>query len=343
MRVESGTCNVCSAPCSSCMHLKRALMGSKTDEFSDETCRETTASHYSINDGDVLPSCKGRPCDSHQHTASEASNMLSVNSSHDSFSETYDALEDFEMHPKLSSGAEVQLSPKPGNVSGQRILPNKIDDSKGVEGHDDNISCISRANDANTAVGHHDRIVDIKNFVHSSASECSLGPERHEKASVSQKLDLLEVPLVIKSDAGASSPKMQSPFTHSQSDKCHIGDSTEVMTEMTPKSEPHTDKGSGDSPDEAFNCRGQDEQELSDKQKQEPLLQAMSGNESDESDIVEHDVSDGFLTLCLFNSVKINLESIYEQPVSSTIFLLLFYILHLFIKCILLAFSCLLV
>ncbi|KAK0591399.1 hypothetical protein LWI29_001106 [Acer saccharum] len=302
MRVESGTCNVCSAPCSSCMHLKRALMGSKTDEFSDETCRETTTSHYSINDGDVLPSCKGRPCDSLQHTASEASNMLSVNSSHDSFAEnaeskatmrspeTDDALEDFEMHPKLSSGAEVQLSPKPGNVSGQRILPNKIDDSKGVEGHDDNISCISRANDANTAVDHHDRIVDIKNFVHSSASECSLGPERHEKASFSQKLDLLEVPLVIKSDAGASSPKMQSPFTRSQSDKCHIGDSTEVTTEMTPKSEPHTDKGSGDSPDEAFKCRGQDEQELSDKQKQEPPLQAMSGNESDGSDIVEHDV-----------------------------------------------------
>ncbi|KAK2658446.1 hypothetical protein Ddye_004979 [Dipteronia dyeriana] len=302
MSVESGTCNVCSAPCSSCMHLKRALMGSKTDEFSDETCRETTASHYSINDGDVLPSCKGRPCDSLQHTASEASNMLSVNSSHDTFSEnaeskatmrspeTYDALEDFEMHPKLSSGAEVQLSPKPGNVSGQRILPNKTDDFKGVEGHDDNISCTSRANDANTAVGHHDRTVDIKNFVHSSASECSLGPERHEKASFSHKLDLLEVPLLIKSDAGASSPKMHSPFSRSQSDKCHIGDSTEVARGMTPKSEPHTDKGSGDPPDEAFKCRGQDEQELSDKQKQEPLLQAMSGNESDESDIVEHDV-----------------------------------------------------
>ncbi|KAL5767551.1 hypothetical protein ACOSQ2_014334 [Xanthoceras sorbifolium] len=296
MRAESGTCNVCAAPCSSCMHLKRALMGSKTDD----TCRETTASQHSINDGDILPSFKGRPCDSLQHTASEASNMLSVNSSHDSFSEnaeskatmrspeTYDASEDFEMHPKLSSGAEAQLSPKAGNVSDQRILSNKNDDSKGVEGHDDNISCISRVNDANTAVSHHDRIVDIKNFVHSSTSECSLGLERPEKASFSQKLDSLEVPLVIKSDAVASPTKLQSPFSHSQSDKCLIGDRTEVLKEIIPKSEPHNDKDSGDSPDEAFKCRDQDEQELSDMQ--EPPSQAMSGNESDESDILEHDV-----------------------------------------------------
>ena len=39
MRLESGTCNVCSAPCSSCMHLNHALMGSKAEEFSDENCR----------------------------------------------------------------------------------------------------------------------------------------------------------------------------------------------------------------------------------------------------------------------------------------------------------------
>ena len=65
---ESGTCNVCSAPCSSCMHLSIGQMGSKNDEFSDETDRAAVTSQHSINED--------KAGDSLQHTPSEASNLL---------------------------------------------------------------------------------------------------------------------------------------------------------------------------------------------------------------------------------------------------------------------------
>ncbi|XP_031257241.1 uncharacterized protein LOC116115221 isoform X3 [Pistacia vera] len=303
MRAESGTCNVCSAPCSSCMHRKIAIMGSKIDEFSDETCRETTASQFSGNDN---VGSKGRPCGSLQHAASEASNLLSANSSHDSFSVNAESKatvrscdisvtsEDFDTHPKLSSGgagAEDQLSPKPDSVLDQRIFSAKYDDTKGVEGHDDNMSSVSRANDADAADG--DRYVDFKNLSHSSALVCSLGPEGSGKAPFSQKLGSSDIPSAKKADTGCGSPKVQSPFSHSHSDKLLIGGFPEVLTKISPKSEAEVEKDSGEPPDEACKSSGHDEHDLKFNELDLPdtqLPQAASGDDSDESDIVEHDV-----------------------------------------------------
>lgn len=318
MRAESGTCNVCSAPCSSCMHLNLALMGSKTEEFSDETCRETSGSQYSINESNVIHSFKGRPCDSLQHTASEASNPLSVNSSHDSFSvnaeskvtlrssDISDALEDFEIHPKFSSRgatAEGQISPKPEICLDQRISLNKYDDPKGAEVLDDNISCVSRANDTNTALCENVRNMDIKNLSHSSASVCSLGSEGLEKAPSSEKLELSEIPSLEKVGASCGSPKVQSPVPHSQSDKCVVEGSSDVVTKVNPKSEAETDKDNGEPTGEALKCSDEDKQELKSAQLAElPDVQAFpaaSGDETDESDIMEQDVSNLLLFFLL--------------------------------------------
>nr|XP_023874432.1 uncharacterized protein LOC111986766 isoform X4 [Quercus suber] len=298
MRGESGTCNVCSAPCSSCMHLNRPLMGSKTEEFSDESCRVNVASQYSVNESGTLYSLKNRASDSLQHTTSETSNLLSVNSSHDSFSENADskatlrssvvsdALEDVEMLPKLTSGgtiAEDQLSSKPQFVLDQRISSNMYEESKAVEGHDDNISSVSRANDANEAVRNHNR-----NINNSTASISSLGPEGSGKATYLNKLGSSEIPPSKDLDAGSSPPKVRRGRP--------VGGISEVSMKKYPKSEAETDKDSGDPPDEAMKSSDQDEHddksnemvELPDMQ--EPPLQSVSGDESDESDIVEQDV-----------------------------------------------------
>lgn len=309
MRAESGTCNVCFAPCSSCMHLNLALMGSKTEEFSDETCRETTGSQYSINEADDLRSFKGRPCNNLQQTASEASNPLSVNSSHDSFSvnaeskvtlrssEISDASEDFEIHPKFSSRggtAEGQISPKLEIGLDQRISLNKYDDPKGAEGLDDNISCVSRANDTSTVLSENNRNMDIKNLSHSSASVCSLGPEGLEKAQSSEKLELSEIPSVEKVGASCGSPKVRSPVPDSQSDKRLVESSSDVLTKVHQKSEAETDRDNGEPPDEALKCLDEDKEELKSTQLAElPDVQrfpAASGDETDESDIMEQDV-----------------------------------------------------
>uniref|UniRef100_A0A1J3DZ53 Lysine-specific demethylase 5B n=1 Tax=Noccaea caerulescens TaxID=107243 RepID=A0A1J3DZ53_NOCCA len=72
-KVESGTCNVCSAPCSSCMHRNASFTGSMSDESSDEN------SH-----GVVASQCSSRvnALGSSHNTASEASNL--DNSNHES-------------------------------------------------------------------------------------------------------------------------------------------------------------------------------------------------------------------------------------------------------------------
>ncbi|KAE9596481.1 putative chromatin regulator PHD family [Lupinus albus] len=119
MRLESGTCNVCSAPCSSCMHLNHALKRPKAEDFFDENCRvgEANNNHCSVDEGSVS-SLRSKACESSQHAISETSNIIGITSSHDSLSE---------------------------NAESGQTLSNKYKDSKSVEVPDENNSCISRA------------------------------------------------------------------------------------------------------------------------------------------------------------------------------------------------------
>lgn len=362
MRGESGTCNVCSAPCSSCMHLNRALMGSRTDEFSDESCRVNAASQYSVNESGTLSSLKSRVSDNLQHTTSETSNLHSVNSSHDSFSENADskaslrstiisdASEDVVMLPKLASGgtiAEDQLSSKPRCSLDQRTFSNKYEEIK-EEGHDDNISCV-RPNDATVVVSNHNR-----NINSSTASVSSLALEGSGKVTQFNKLGSSEIPSSKDADASSRSLNVQSPYTDSRNAKSlsyntnftdieenpssllqdkvpecsmdhvnsslskeeaseivsvrksvsckasHIGGSSEVSMKSYPKSEAETNKDSGDRTDGELKSSDRDEHNdksnelVESPDMQEPPLQSGSGDESDESDIVEQDVSNDF-------------------------------------------------
>ncbi|XP_022718629.1 uncharacterized protein LOC111276921 isoform X2 [Durio zibethinus] len=266
-KAESGTCNVCSAPCSSCMHLSIAQMGSK-NEFSDETDHVFVASEYSINEDTTG--------DSLQHTPSEASNLLCVNSSRDFYSEN------------IESKATIRpsdVSDALENVGIQRPISNKCDGSKSVEGQDDNISCASRANDVNN------KDLDSKNSSRSSASVCSLGSR---KVLSSPKLDLSELPSVKEEDAGSISLRLQRPYSRSQSGKSAIGGSSEISTKIHSKAEADIDNN-GDPLDKAGKSLNKDEQDGSSElvelpDKQESPLQALSADEDYESDATEHDV-----------------------------------------------------
>jgi hypothetical protein len=372
MRGESGTCNVCSAPCSSCMHPNRALMGSRAEEFSDESCRVNVASQYSVNESGTLSSLKSRASDNIQHTTSETSNLQSVNSSHDSFSENADskatlrstiisdASEDVEMLPKLASGGTVtddQLSSKPRRGLDQRTFSNKYDEIK-EEGHDDNISCV-RPNDATVVFSNHN-----SNINSSTVSVSSLALEGSWKGTQFNKLDSSEIPSSKDADASSRSLNVQRPYTDSRNAKslsyntnltdleenpsshiqdkvpeCSmdrmnssltkevaseivsvhksvshkaIGGSSEVSMKNYTKSETETNKDSTDRTDEELKSSDRDEHNnksnelVESPDMQEPPLQSGSGDESDESDIVEEDVSNdyflalpGLLFLCL--------------------------------------------
>ena len=221
IRGESGACNVCAAPCSSCMHFNRALMASKTDEFSDDTCRVNVASQYSVNGAETSSSFKSKTCDSLQHTTSETSNLMSVTSSHDSLSENADSKAalrssddavDLEVPPLSSGGTSggVGISPKVRDSCPQGFS-NKFDDSKVLEAHGDDISCVSRANDTYVAVSNSSRNTDRKNLSCSSVSVSSLNSEESKKRHSSK---LSEMPSSKDADASSSSPKVRSPYLH---------------------------------------------------------------------------------------------------------------------------------
>ncbi|KAK9120737.1 hypothetical protein Syun_018354 [Stephania yunnanensis] len=156
MRAESGTCNVCAAPCTSCMHFNRAksCMEVKTeDEFSDESSRVKAASHCSFNDAKVLSPFKNKVRRDWQHTGSETSNLLSASSSPDTFSEnsqnkttlgTSEASEDAEMLQKVCLRGTSAMNKL---LSKKAITSSTSHQQKGLDCDSDSISCISGAND----------------------------------------------------------------------------------------------------------------------------------------------------------------------------------------------------
>lgn len=255
------------------MHLSIAQMGSKGDELPDETDHVAVASQYSINED--------KTGDSLYHRPSEASNLLSVNSSHDSYPESIES----KATARPSDVANAMV-----DVGIERTFSNKSDGSKGVESHVDSISCPGRASDANIAFSYSNKDLDSKNSSRSAASVCSLGSG---KVPTSEKLELSE-PASIKE--GSSSPRIQTPFSHSGSSKSAVGGSSEISPKIHPKLEADIDDNGGDPLDKTGKKLKEDElDELNEfvksPDKQESPSQTASVDESYESDASEHDVS----------------------------------------------------
>ncbi|KAJ0970817.1 hypothetical protein J5N97_018776 [Dioscorea zingiberensis] len=182
--VESGTCNVCSAPCSSCMHVNRttSVMESNVEcGYTANKLGRDEADCCSINGADVHLIYNSKTCDDQHHAASESSNLLSVSSSHDSYSENaeskaalapnaaFDASDDVEMPSKMSGEAGVKggVLPQETGVSTHSLLSSSTcsaagfhqlsftkrnEDQRQLECHGDNISCLTSGRDANGAV-----------------------------------------------------------------------------------------------------------------------------------------------------------------------------------------------
>ncbi|KAF8044435.1 hypothetical protein BT93_A2428 [Corymbia citriodora subsp. variegata] len=203
---ESGTCNVCSAPCTSCMHLNQVIMGSKRKEYSDETCLDGVASQYSANDCDVSRPFSGTSEHSPQGTADETSRPQGFNSGYSrdntknkpTSTDAPGALDEVLTVRKLFDRAklsETYLPPKPWSSSVEINISNE--DSKPVEGQDDNISCVSSGNDLNSRVNNDDSYLDRKVAPSSSVSSGNLYPEgtRVSIQGAGSERDDQEIPL----------------------------------------------------------------------------------------------------------------------------------------------------
>lgn len=95
MRIESGTCTVCSAPCSSCMH------------HNSESAISCNLS--SVINVDAAPIHKSSICDELQPAASEASNLLSGTSSHDSYLENAESKASLSASPRYDASDDVNM------------------------------------------------------------------------------------------------------------------------------------------------------------------------------------------------------------------------------------------
>ncbi|KAF5193998.1 RING/FYVE/PHD zinc finger superfamily protein [Thalictrum thalictroides] len=168
MKAETGTCNVCAAPCSSCGHFNQAgsCMEIKAEnEFSDEVSRVNAASRCSSKDASVMPSYKKRECGDRKPTASETSNLVSASSSHDSMSEN------------AESKASLRMSDSNEDEMLQKDLLGRGDARDHHFSNGEDASCVSGANDACASVRDVGVDVDRKSVSCSAASVGSFIPE----------------------------------------------------------------------------------------------------------------------------------------------------------------------
>ncbi|CAI9785545.1 unnamed protein product [Fraxinus pennsylvanica] len=118
IRANSGTCNVCSAPCSSCLHNYQVMMGTKTDKFSGETWTVNSVTDQGIR------------FEIGQN--GETSNVVGINSTSDSFSEN------------VVGKSTLRTS----DASEDTVMLSHCVGMKFLEGHDDNLSYINSANES---------------------------------------------------------------------------------------------------------------------------------------------------------------------------------------------------
>lgn len=142
---------MCSAPCSSCSHSDQPIIRVKANhgKFSGETCRENVSSSV-----EVAPTFKSRKCETGLHSASEASTVISMNSSYDSFYENAESkftIRNVELPSTLSgvSTPENQDKIKLHKLKSVR-LQNNLKDLRNFQGNEDNVSCTSGADGLTT-------------------------------------------------------------------------------------------------------------------------------------------------------------------------------------------------
>ncbi|KAL0452282.1 UNVERIFIED_CONTAM: hypothetical protein Slati_1206300 [Sesamum latifolium] len=263
---KSGTCNVCSAPCSSCFHVNNILLRS-TDESAGETCAENTE----IGQLSVLSAVAG------------------MNSTSDSFSENAVG--------KASSRASH------ASASDDSVVHSKSESRRVPEGHDDCLSCVSGTDEhANRKSDTEDsKIYNNLNKCSGESSDKVLRSSSQQTGLNSQNPNSEEVPFSKNTDDATDLLKGQNTFSQASNEKylSHepkpravtddkqsdikdepLDDSTEHLDSLLPRGVA-SDIVCGDPPPSVLN---------SVKKNDDMEVEVHPVDETDDSDMVEHDV-----------------------------------------------------
>jgi hypothetical protein len=160
-KAESGTCNLCSAPCSSCLHRNLAPVDSNMDCGSSQTCCVRSESKGSM----LVRSGKGL------HTkGGENEDEFSATSSHASYSENGGH--------KAMAGSSVAADSEVDMPAKRRRLLNHDPRSPREECHDDSNSCVTGTSAASKL------LLDKKDKISTSASSRDLTVKDYEDKNI---------------------------------------------------------------------------------------------------------------------------------------------------------------
>ncbi|XP_011084637.1 uncharacterized protein LOC105166844 [Sesamum indicum] len=263
---KSGTCNVCSAPCSSCFHVNKVLLGS-TDESAGETCAENTE----IGQLSVLSAVAG------------------MNSTSDSFSE--------------NAVGKASSRTSHASASDDSVVHSKSESRRVPEGHDDCLSCVSGTDEhANKKSDTEDsKIYNNLNKCSGESSDKVLHSSSQQTGLNSQNPDSVGVPFSKYTDDATDLLKGQNAFSQASNEKylSHepkpraVTDNkqSDIKDEPLEGSTEHLDSSlprgvasdivSGDPPPTVLNSVKKDD---------EMEVEVHPVDETDDSDMVEHDV-----------------------------------------------------
>ncbi|KAK1285944.1 hypothetical protein QJS10_CPB20g01268 [Acorus calamus] len=325
MRSESGTCNVCAAPCSSCMHYNRAVPAMEStveDCFSEDIGRGNEATQCISSN---VPINRSRKCDDWQHVTSESSNIISASSSHDSVSEnaeskasmkncgTYDASENVVM-PLNLSGETVKgdqhrfvqsdfTSPQNQGVSGawNASSSDVYEDQRVLECHGDNISCIrgDRVRGVTAASSSLMEDLDRKNIFPSVCSKESLEKKGSSLSSAtvgfSHQSHILESPVL----KDVHTIGQESAAHGSSSILGRVGNSNTICLRANCSSENQVDMVNEKHPDKDTGCVVENRQSemtnsLSDSDLQDSKVEMdHESNHSDSENLLDNELIEG--------------------------------------------------
>lgn len=276
-------------------------MGSKAEEYSDENCHLGEDNQYSTNEGD-RSSLGSRACERLKHAASETSDTPNVYSSHESLSE---------------------------NTESKQALSEKYQDSKCLEGLDDSTSCISRASKANLVSGSHQINSDTINISRSSASASLLGAEGSGTGPSVDMSGLSEIPSSKDADIPENlseccmenvdlslSKERESIIVSGEKSLADnddlINGTTKVSLKIYPKSEAdsHNDVCDAKDGDHKYSAHDGLHEKAEELVKSPGVPVPQPEDESDESDVVEHDVSTFTYLMLVCFSPKLNLMKV---------------------------------
>ncbi|XP_024011765.1 remodeling and spacing factor 1 isoform X2 [Eutrema salsugineum] len=282
-KVDSGTCNVCSAPCSSCMHRNVGFTGSKSDESSDEN-GGVAGSQCSVYEDRLLPSLVVNARSSSNNTASEASNL--VNPTHDALSENAESKETIRrIGISDDSGAVAMTSKK--SCSGSRMKhnvsasANVLDQSSNcIEGQEDGIMSDDRTKSSNS--GYPNNKIVNKTDDSAPVSDPILGGARKDQDSTMRS-----------SKVPSNEVKSQSLHNPSSNHEDRISSERGNFKEkLGPRGNKDRQEPSveGSTPSGQNGKDGKSNKSASFNKSDESISSAMSESENDDSEMVEHDV-----------------------------------------------------